>query len=116
MAIWELAPGSPWNAIFMAFVIFSVLAGLVSAAQAFPIAFSSEVDAGSREENTSKQKDKSSFNQNEALVSGGRFRDRLVYRRRAARCRRCRCRFACRLPAPAIAPVFPAFPARRGAG
>jgi hypothetical protein len=31
---------------------------LLAAAQAFSIAFSSEVDAGSREENASEQKDK----------------------------------------------------------
>jgi hypothetical protein len=34
---------------------------LVAAAQAFSRAFSSEADAGSREENASKQKDKASF-------------------------------------------------------
>jgi hypothetical protein len=61
MAIWEFAPGSPWNAIFSFFVMVVFLARLVAAAQAFSRAFSSEVDAGSREENASKQKDKASF-------------------------------------------------------
>jgi hypothetical protein len=37
------------------------MAGLLAAAQAFSRAFSSEVEAGSRDENASKQKDKASF-------------------------------------------------------
>src|SRR3954453_3268919 len=82
MGIWELAPGSPWNAIFS----FLVMAGLLAAGQALAIAFSSEVEAGSREENASKQKGRASFNLNEAPVSGGRFRGRRGGRRRGGRC------------------------------
>jgi hypothetical protein len=45
----------------MVFVMVLILARLVAVVQGFARAFSSEVDAGSREENASKQKDKASF-------------------------------------------------------
>src|SRR3954465_6654775 len=35
MAIWELAPGSPWNAIFLGVLVVLLMARLVSAAQPF---------------------------------------------------------------------------------
>jgi hypothetical protein len=53
MAMWELAPGSPWNAIFSFFVMFIFPGALLAGTQFFGIAFSSEVGTGSREENAS---------------------------------------------------------------
>src|SRR5688572_28584359 len=113
MAMWELAPGSPWNAIFSFFVISVLLAGLITALQVFAIAFSSEVVTGSREENASKQRAKASFKPNEALAGGGRLRGRPAYRPRAGRRPRWSRRSASRLPVRGAVRAFPAFPAAR---
>src|SRR6185369_1554805 len=110
MAIWELAPGSPWNAIFS----FLVMPGLLAAAQALAIAFSSEVEAGSRRE-TRQTKLKASFNENEALICGGRFRGHPACRPRAAPNSRWRRRSACRLPARGAARVSRAVPGPKAA-
>src|SRR3954467_7082343 len=45
MAIWELAPGSPWNAIFLGVLVVLLMARLVSAAQPFASARRFEVPA-----------------------------------------------------------------------
>src|SRR6266403_4463988 len=133
MAIWEFAPGSPWNAIFFGLVMPPCISrSAFRQCRRFevPAVFAASppqelqiekrhrkpIFAGAplvSEVRTGGPQGFTNFG-NGALVSGGQFRDRPAYRPRAVRYPRWCRRSAIPPRAPEAAPVSPAVPGETG--